>query len=169
MDDIREGREFHEAVRRDPEQTAEDDEKALEPRWELGGTWRTGRGNARDFRRQHTHGYRPICGDSGTLRKRQPSVSKISRRGNRLHLVLKRRYPIVNAPSVAPIVGPRKRAGRPLSKKETGARRKAPAVLVRGNPDLSAGPRRKNFLRTYMTFRCRERLQAGVYSLVRPE
>ena len=61
------------------------------------------RGNARDFRRQHTHGYRPICGDSGTLRKRQPSVLKISRRGNRLHLVLKRRYPIVNAPSLAPL------------------------------------------------------------------
>ena len=146
--------------------TAEDDEKALEPRWELGGTWRTGRGNARDFRRQHTHGYRPICGDSGTLRKRQPSVLKISRCGNRLHLVLKRRYPIVNAPSVAPMVRPRRRAGRQKrdGRSEESARRP-------GSRKSRSLRRTKalEFLTSCMTFRCRERLQLGVYSLVPPE
>jgi hypothetical protein len=44
MDEIREGRKFHEAVHRNPEQAAEDDEKAPDPRRELGGTWRVGHG-----------------------------------------------------------------------------------------------------------------------------
>src|ERR1019366_6816655 len=166
--DIREGREFHETVHRDPEQTAEDDEKALEPRRKLGGTWRIGRGDAQDFRRQHTHGYRPICVDSGTLQKRQLSVLKICRYGNRLHLVLKRRYPIVNAPSPALMVRQRKEPDALPTKTDGRSEESARRPGSRKSRSLRR-TKALEFLTPIRRFDVGKGCRLGVYPLVPPD